>query len=222
MADETQAAAGASASNLANTQGANSAPSSGGQQDAAHTQAQAAAEKTFTQAEFNRHLKQRLDEERAKYADYDDLKKKAEALEAANKSELEKAIEKANRLEARQKEMEAQTRERVITAEAKQIAATLGFSKPEKAIKLADLSQVTYGEDGTVSGVKEALEALAADMPELLTKTTAPQTGAANPARTGANATETDAQKRARLMGGGASLDFFSGGRDIYYPKTGE
>ena len=59
-------------------------------------------EKTFTQAEVDIIVKDRLKRDREKYADYDALKEKAskfDELEAANKSELEKALEKANSLQ---------------------------------------------------------------------------------------------------------------------------
>ena len=54
-------------------------------------------EKTFTQAELDAIVKDRLKRNSEKYADYEDLKAKAskfDEIEAANKSELEKANEK--------------------------------------------------------------------------------------------------------------------------------
>lgn len=56
-----------------------------------------------SQEEFNRIIDKRLERERAKFGDYDDLKAKAaklDELEAANKSEIEKAQEKASQAEA--------------------------------------------------------------------------------------------------------------------------
>lgn len=55
-----------------------------------------------TQDEFNARLSHRLERERAKFSDYDDLKAKAaqlDAIEEANKSELEKANERADQAE---------------------------------------------------------------------------------------------------------------------------
>jgi hypothetical protein len=55
------------------------------------------AEKTFTQAELDAIVKDRLKRASEKYSDYDALKEKAtkfDELEAANKTELEKANEK--------------------------------------------------------------------------------------------------------------------------------
>lgn len=42
------------------------------------------------------------------------------------------------------------------------------FIDPEDAVRLADLSSVEIGEDGTVTGVAEAIQALAAAKPHLL------------------------------------------------------
>lgn len=59
-------------------------------------------ERTFTQAELDAIVTERLKRDRAKYADYDALKEKAEkldAMEEANKTELQKAIERGDALE---------------------------------------------------------------------------------------------------------------------------
>lgn len=61
-----------------------------------------ATEKTFTQAEVDAIVGDRLKRDRAKYSDYEDLKAKAEKydqLEEASKSELQKAIERGNALQ---------------------------------------------------------------------------------------------------------------------------
>lgn len=59
--------------------------------------------KTFTQAEVDAIVKERLDRQNKKFADYDTLKEKAskyDEFEEKNKSELEKANERANALQA--------------------------------------------------------------------------------------------------------------------------
>lgn len=61
-----------------------------------------ATEKTFTQAEVDAIVGDRLKRDRAKYSDYEDLKAKAEKydqLEEASKSELQKAIERGDALQ---------------------------------------------------------------------------------------------------------------------------
>lgn len=60
------------------------------------------ADKTFTQAELDSIVKDRLTRERAKYEGFEDLKKKAakfDEMEEANKTELQKMSEKAQALE---------------------------------------------------------------------------------------------------------------------------
>lgn len=61
-----------------------------------------AENKTFTQAELDAIVSERLKRERSKYEGYEDLKAKAaklDELEAASKTELQKATEKAQKLE---------------------------------------------------------------------------------------------------------------------------
>lgn len=60
-------------------------------------------EKTFTQAELDAIVSDRLKRDRAKYADYDALKEKAckfDQLEEASKTELQKAIERGDALQS--------------------------------------------------------------------------------------------------------------------------
>ncbi len=60
-------------------------------------------ERTFTQAEVNTIITDRLNRERAKYADYDAIKTKAQQFDAAqeaNKTELQKANERVASLQA--------------------------------------------------------------------------------------------------------------------------
>lgn len=61
------------------------------------------AERTFTQAEMNAIITDRLNRERTKYADYDDLKAKAakfDEAEEAGKTELQKANDRAAKLQS--------------------------------------------------------------------------------------------------------------------------
>lgn len=61
-------------------------------------------ERTFTQEEMNAIIADRLNRERSKYADYDEMKKKAEQFDAnqeANKTELQKETDRANALQAK-------------------------------------------------------------------------------------------------------------------------
>lgn len=60
-------------------------------------------EKTFTQEELNAIVQRRIGEERAKYGDIEELRKKAaklDEMEENSKTELQKATDKASKLEA--------------------------------------------------------------------------------------------------------------------------
>jgi hypothetical protein len=64
----------------------------------------------------------------------------------------------------------------VINSQLAAVAAQLGIQDLD-AVKLADVSNVTLNDDGTVSGAKEAIEALKADKPYLFTTNGKPNVG---------------------------------------------
>lgn len=75
------------------------------------TQGAPAGERTFTQAEMDAIIGDRLKRERAKYADYEDVKAKAQQFDAAQeaaKTDLEKAVEERDRLKEQLKEQQEQ------------------------------------------------------------------------------------------------------------------
>ena len=88
--------------------------------------APAEPERTFTQAEMDAIIGDRLKRERAKYADYDEAKAALDELtqlKEANKSELEKAVEERDRLKA---ELEKRDAER---AHAEKVAELMGVPR---------------------------------------------------------------------------------------------
>lgn len=75
------------------------------------------ATKTFTQEEVNSIVAERVGRERAKYADFEELKSKAQRfdeIEEASKTELQKANEKAQELQAKLDSIEKETQLRNI------------------------------------------------------------------------------------------------------------
>ena len=71
----------------------------------------AETERTFTQDQVNKIMGELRSKERAKYADYDELKAKAnkfDELEEASKSELQKAVEERDRYKAEIEAMKAE------------------------------------------------------------------------------------------------------------------
>lgn len=83
-------------------------------------------EKTFTQAELDAVIGERLSRERAKYADYDTLKEKAikfDEAEEASKTELQKAQEK---LSAYKSELDAMKKAERVRAIRDEVARETG------------------------------------------------------------------------------------------------
>lgn len=83
-------------------------------------------ERTFTQAEMNAIISDRLSRERSKYADYGDLKSKAQQFDAAQeagKTELQKANEKAAKL---QEQLDTLTRANTLRELRSKVAAATG------------------------------------------------------------------------------------------------
>lgn len=132
--------------------------------------------KTFTQEEVDAILKERLGRTKQKYADYDELKTKAseyeKAIEEKRLAELtaqERAEEIAKKYETERNELAKQLeefktqaqREKVVNAF---IKAAPGVNIPsdriDAALKLADLSAVTVGEDGNIEGIDGLLNTL--------------------------------------------------------------
>ena len=88
--------------------------------------AAAEPEKTFTQAEMDAIIGDRLKRERAKYADYEELKGKAakyDEAEEASKSELQKAVEERDALRERLEKLE---KEQERAAQVAKVAAEQG------------------------------------------------------------------------------------------------
>ena len=120
-------------------------------------------ERTFTQAELDALIGDRLRRERDKYSDYDDLKERAEKWaehEEAQKSEIQKAHEAKLAAEKAGAAAMAQANERLIQAEFIAQAARLAVQYPADAYALADRSAVEVTEDGKVSGVEAAVQVL--------------------------------------------------------------
>jgi hypothetical protein len=134
--------------------------------------------KTFTQAELDKIVADRIARERKKvekFADYDDLKTKAseyeKALEEKRLAELsaqERAEEIAKKFEAERNEYAKQLNELKSQAQREKIVnafikAAPGVNIPtdriDAALKLADLSAVSIGENG-VEGLEDVMSAL--------------------------------------------------------------
>jgi hypothetical protein len=124
-----------------------------------------------TQEELDRIIGDRLARDRARFADYGDLKAKAkrlEEIEAANATDLERAV-KAAREEGRAEVLSA-ANQRTLNAEARALAAAAKFRNPVLAVRAIDLGDVRVAEDGTVdaAAIKTRLAELASAEPYLV------------------------------------------------------
>ena len=128
------------------------------------------AEHTLTQADVDRIVKDRVARERAKYADYDELKQAAARLaeiEDAQKSEAQKAQEAAAAAQAELEALRMKLRTQAIETAVSTAAAAAGAINPQQVLRLIDLDGVEPGEDGTVD-LGDRVTAFLADNPHLV------------------------------------------------------
>lgn len=124
-----------------------------------------------SQEDLDKRLGERLARERAKYADYNDLKTKAaeydKAIEAA-RTDQEKAVEAAKN-EGRTEALSA-ANSRLVAAEARALAAEAKFRNPILAVRAVDLKDVAVDDAGEVdaNAIKAKLKELSDADPYLL------------------------------------------------------
>lgn len=166
-----------------------------------------APEKTFTQAELEQHIADRLKRERDKYKDYPDLKAAADELAKIKESQLsetEKLQKRLAELEQARAAAETQARETLIKSAIVAAAARLNFVDPEDAYSLVNKAAVEF-ENGQPANVEKLVKDLA-ESRKYLIKSSNPALATFNPSGNGGPVAETDAQKRARIYGGGGSI----------------
>jgi hypothetical protein len=142
--------------------------------------------KTVPQSEVDRIVKDRLARERAKFADYDDLKAKAaraDELEAAGQTELERLQAQVKTLEQERDAAKADADTARSDAQNLKVEAEIRKALPQDVVdpdvflKLLPRDQVTVGDDGQVTGHEDAIKALSEAHPFLVgtsTQRTAP------------------------------------------------
>jgi len=107
--------------------------------------------KAYTNEQLNSIIEARLARERAKYADYDDVKTKAseyDQLVEKSKTEQQKAVDAA-RKEGETSALE-RANTRLVRSEARALAAAAGFRDPADAVALINLAGVKVTNDGDV------------------------------------------------------------------------
>ena len=143
---------------------------------------------TFTQADIDRIVADRLTRERQKFADYDDLKSKAAKLtdlEKAQMSEAEKQAARVAELEAQIAQAQADAQAQMKAANRRLIQSALvaeataaRFHKPEDAYRFVDMDALKVDDAGNVSGAKDAIKTLAKERDYLVNSGTAPNINA--------------------------------------------
>lgn len=135
-----------------------------------------ASNKTFTQADLDRIVQERLARVKtAPPADYDDLKQKAarlDEIEAANKTELQKQQERADAAEKAAQAAIDRANQALVRAQVTTAATKAGAVDPDAVLALLDRNAVTIGDDGQVTGADEAVKALLESKPYLVGKAT--------------------------------------------------
>ena len=112
----------------------------------------AASERTFTQAEMDSIIGERLKRAREKYADYDELKAKAakfDEAEEASKSELQKAVEERDKYKAELDKMKAEA------ARAEQVAKVAA----EQGVDAALLARMSGDVEDNAKFLKQQMDA---------------------------------------------------------------
>lgn len=124
-------------------------------------------------ARMNREGKKQL-ETMAKELGYETVEAMQDAAKAKKeadnkaKSDLDKEKERANKAENEKKIALEAANTRLINAEIKVIASEMSFVDKDDAVALVDRANIQVDDKGNVTGVKEAVEALAKVKPHLI------------------------------------------------------
>lgn len=138
--------------------------------------------KTFTQEELDEIIAKRLERERKKYADYEELKAKLAEYEKQEEERKRAEMSEIQRLQADlQAKIEA---EQALQKQLSQLQETIkqekirnafivkaqlaGIAYVDDAYRLADFSGVEVDEDGNVKGIDAVVEQLVKNKPFLL------------------------------------------------------
>jgi len=178
-------------------------------------------EKTFTQTQLDELIAKRIERERKKFADYDDLKSKlseyeskAEEQRQSELTDLQKAQEQAQQFETQLSELTVQleterntSRQQAIKNEFIKVASSANIIDIGAAMALSDLSAIEIGEDGKVNGVDVVIKTLVENKPYLVAKKQPQAIGTATNGGSGGQSEKTaeqllaDAAEKARKSG---------------------
>ncbi|MEK5109846.1 scaffolding protein [Cytobacillus sp. FSL K6-0129] len=156
------------------------------------------SEKTFTQADIDKIIADRLEREKKKQAETAEKLKKLEEYEKAEeerrkaemseaerlKADKEEAAKKAEEAEEKAKQAQEKANQRIINTEIKSIARSLNANDLNDVLALLDKSTLEVDEEGNVSGVDLAVQALKEAKPWMFKQAIgADAAGGSNPAK---------------------------------------
>lgn len=135
--------------------------------------------KTLTQEQADDVVAKRLERERKKYEDYEDIKAKLITFEQAEDERKKQEMTEVERLQAEKddaakKAIEAselaqkaqeEANTRILNTEIKSVARSLNANDPNDVLALLDKTEIKIDEEGNVQGVETAVEALKASKP---------------------------------------------------------
>jgi hypothetical protein len=156
--------------------------------------AEGQTEKTFTQADVDRIVQDRVARTKASFADYDELK----TFKESSKTEQQRAIDAAKAEGAN--EVTGKFTTRIVNAEIKATAAALDFADPKDAIALfGDISDVKIGDDGPdAEAIKTRLADIAKNKPYLLKASAVPPVRQRPKPPSGSDSTDTKPAGKSR------------------------
>jgi hypothetical protein len=121
-------------------------------------------DKTFTQAELDAIVTDRLKREGQKYSDYETLKAQAakvQEFEEAQKTELQKANEARESADKRALEADARANTALKRGSILAAAAVQGSADPEMVVSLLiNSGDITVDKDGNVTGAEDVVKSL--------------------------------------------------------------
>lgn len=129
------------------------------------------ADKTFVQADVDRIVSERLAREKAKYADYDDVKAKAEqfdAVQAAQQTELERAQSENVKLQKERDDIAAEQAADRRRNALERAASKAKFHDPSDAASQIDASRLEVDANGAITNADALVAEIATSKPYLV------------------------------------------------------
>lgn len=147
------------------------------QENSAPAEEQTPEPKTYTQEDFDRIVGKVRSEERQKFQDYDDLKKKAseyDAIAEAQKSDLEKTQERLAKKEQELAEIRERHQQAVVSSAIASVAARKGAVDPDAVVRLIERDDIEFDGEGNPANTEDLVDALLSEKPYLVGKQPTP------------------------------------------------